>query len=258
MPACSGAATLCAETDGETLNRCAEKEKKTKAKAADAPGATILNPKTGRFVLRSGAVGMRILLERAGVRSVQSESEESEESEESDGEDAGVPVRKRTAQEVQKVSLLAERLAKKPKLGVEKEVEVEVSQAYAKLQKKKKVRKLWKKAAHATRCSARFKLAATRAANAHTGLSLAFDDLDMFSAPDTSSGSKLVSTTDGSGKKVKMLAHSKAASTKDIAGSSHSKAKYLPPKAHKTALRFLPKKVQRSLNAVKEESEDSD
>jgi hypothetical protein len=204
-------------------------------------------------VLRSGAVGMRILLERARVRSVQSESEESEESDDSDGEDAGVPVRKRTAQEVQKVSLLPERLAKKPKLGVEKEVEVEVSQAYAKLQKKKKIRRLWKKAAHATRSSARFKLAAARAANAHTGLSLAFDDLD-FSAPDTSSGSKLVSTTDGSGKKVKMLAHSKAASTKDIAGSSHSKAKYLAPKAHKTALRFLPKK----LNAVKEESEDSD
>ena len=195
---------------------------------------------------------MRILLERAG-----GVSSESEESEDSDGEDAGVPVRKRTAQEVQKVSLLPERLAKKPKLGVEKEVKVEMSQAYAKLEKRKKVQRLWKKAARATRSSARFKLAAARAANAHTGLSLAFDDLDMFSAP-TSSGSKLVSTTVGSGKKVKMLAHSKAASTKDISGSSQSKAKYLPPKAHKTALRFLPKMVRRSLNAVQEMSEDSD
>ena len=46
--------------------------------------------------------------------------------------------------------------------------------------------------------------------------------------------------------------------TTRLAGSSHSMAKYLPPKDHKTALRFLPKKVQRSLNAVKEESEDSD
>ena len=243
---------MCRTLTCETLNHCAEKDKK-KTKTGDAPGATILNPRTGRFVLRSGAVGMRILLERAG-----GVSSESEESEDSDGEDAGVPVRKRTAQEVQKVSLLPERLAKKPKLGVEKEVKVEMSQAYAKLEKRKKVQRLWKKAARATRSSARFKLAAQRAANAHTGLSLAFDELDMFTAPDTSSGSKLVSATNGSGKKVKMHAHSKAASTKDISGSSQSKAKYLPPKAHKTALRFLPKKVQRSLNAVKEESEDSD
>jgi hypothetical protein len=48
-----------------------------------------LNPKTGCFVLKSGAIGMRILLGRAGI--VRSESEESEES---DGDNAGVPVRK--------------------------------------------------------------------------------------------------------------------------------------------------------------------
>jgi hypothetical protein len=193
---------------------------------------------------------MRILLGRAGI--VDAESEESEESEESDGDDAGVPVRKRTAQKVEKVSLLPEPLPKKAKLQP-----VEVNEAYAKVEKKKKIKRLWKKAARATRASARFKQAGARAANAHTGLSLAFDDLDMFSAP-SSSHSKLVSTTDGSGKQVKMLAHSKVASTKDISASSHSKAKYLPPKAHKTALRFLPKKLERSLKAVKEESEDSD
>jgi hypothetical protein len=97
------------------------------------------------------------------------------------------------------------------------------------LEKKQKIKRLWKRGARATRASARLKLVGVRAANAHTGLSLAFDDLDMFSAPVTSSHSKLVSATDGGGKKVKLIAHSKAASTKHIAGSSHSKAKYLAP-----------------------------
>ena len=143
-------------------------------------------------------------------------------------------------------------LPKKPKH------EVEVSEAYAKIEKKKKVNRLWKRAAYATRASARFKLAVARAANSHTGLSLAFDDMDMSTTPVSLPRVKHVSTTNGGGKKVRLNSHSKAATTKDIAGSSHTKAKYLPPSSNKTALRFLPKKVERSLKAVKEESEDSD
>ena len=148
-PACARRA----DTDTANPKPCAEKKKKTTT--TSGPGDTILNPTTGRFVLRSGAIGTKILLAKAervlnGLADSESESEVACSSEgESESESAGAPSRKRKKQKCENVNLLPELLSKKPKPARDarfREVEVSEKSPYGKVEKKKRVKKLWQRA----------------------------------------------------------------------------------------------------------------
>jgi hypothetical protein len=220
--------------DADTANPkpCAEKKKKT---TTSGPGDTILNPTTGRFVLRSGAIGTKILLAKAervlnGLADSESESESgvaSSSEGESESESAGAPSRKK--QKCENVNLLPELLSKKPKPVRDarfREVEVSEKSPYGKIEKKKRVKKLWQRAMQSVRAVARFKLAAARQAASHTGMTLEFDEMDIVY-------------------------------TNDISGSSASKAKHSPPAAHKPALRHLPARVGKNHRSAEESKKAS-
>jgi hypothetical protein len=106
-------------------------------------------------VLRSGTIGTKILLAKAervlnGLPDSESESGFASSSEsESESERAGAPSRTRKKQKCENVNLLPELLSKKPKPVRDarfREVEVSEKSPYGKIEKKKRVKKLWQRA----------------------------------------------------------------------------------------------------------------